>query len=253
MQRKRAPSHGRAAGRGRSRASIDLTCARRRRGRRDMSGRRLAHGIPHPYLRRRPASFGGSARGAREFTPPRRPLGCDCLGGIGSTTSVSIFRRRAELSDVNVPTGWESTEEWYAWEPPRNLVAGESYRQKELRKVAGIRNLRAGGVVVPVEVCFVREPNNEYDRNAFRAEINGQLIGYLRREAAEQIAPTLDRARCARFTVAGVLRGGSVETPTVGCHVWLTRRTSPGPAITLPDQSWIVPWPPSGTCTADES
>jgi hypothetical protein len=166
---------------------------------------------------------------------------------------VSIFRRRTELSDVNVPGDWGSTEQWYEWEAPRNLVAGESYRQKDLRRLARLKKLRPGGVLVPVEVCFVREPDNEHDRNAFRAEMDGQLIGYLRREAAKQIAPVLDRARCARFTVAGVLRGGSVETPSVGCHVWLTRRTTPGPAISLADDAWIAPWPPGHNCTADET
>jgi hypothetical protein len=58
---------------------------------------------------------------------------------------------------------------------------------------------------------LVREPDNRYDRNAFRAEVRGRHIGYLRAHVAEQLAGPLDGYGVRTFTVCGLIRGGSTK------------------------------------------
>jgi hypothetical protein len=66
------------------------------------------------------------------------------------------------------------------------------------------------------------------------------------KEFAAQLAAPLDRARCESFEVCGVIRGGSTRAKHLGVHVWLGRRFTPGPAISVADDTWQVPWPPTG-------
>ncbi len=165
-----------------------------------------------------------------------------------------FFRRRLQLADSNVVEGWSGGTAWLQWECPRNLVAGESFHTQALEKLTG--SPRRWGYLIPVHVTLVREPTNQYDRNAFRMEITGTEVGHLRRPVAAQIAPILDKTGCTTFTVCGVLRGGQLDAPNIGCHVWLNRRLTPGPDVTLADDAWSVPWPPyasEGTsCSTDE-
>jgi hypothetical protein len=60
------------------------------------------------------------------------------------------------------------------------------------------------------------------------------------------MGPQLDEARLTAFGVAGVFRGGATRAPSVGLHLWLDRRTTPGPEITTKglDTLFGVPWPP---------
>jgi hypothetical protein len=142
-----------------------------------------------------------------------------------------------------VPRDWIERHAWLSWEAPRNYIAGEASYLKALERLTGPPC--PDGYCLPVVVRLVREPRNEYDANAIRAEVAGTRIGYLRRHLAAQLAPGIDRARMTEFHVAGLLRGGSTRTPNVGCHVWLDRSvTDDGPAITLPQEDeWTVPWP----------
>lgn len=59
-------------------------------------------------------------------------------------------------------------------------VAGESYRQEELALV--LRSLPSSSRLVTAQL--VREPTNQYDRNAVRVEVGGHHVGYLPRELA---------------------------------------------------------------------
>lgn len=165
-----------------------------------------------------------------------------------------LFRRRGELEPPNVRSDWAASEDWRSWEAPRNFIAGESHHLEELRALCG--EPRDGGYLVPVEVAFVREKSNRFDPNAFRAEVNGRLVGYLPRHIAAQLAKPLDKGRCKSFSVCGVMRGGSVKAPNIGVHVWLARRPSPGPLLSHADEAGAVKWPPSGSegahCSADE-
>jgi hypothetical protein len=143
-----------------------------------------------------------------------------------------------------VPADWMESKAWLQWEGPRNYIAGEASYEKALQAITG--PVCDDGYCRPTVVRFIREPQNRYDANAFRAEVQGRRIGYLRRHVAAQMAPPLDRARLAAFEVPGLLRGGSKGAPNIGCHVWLGRCVSPaGLALELPDTDaeWEVGWP----------
>lgn len=152
------------------------------------------------------------------------------------------FWRRAQLTPPNVPPDWTRADTWLRWPSPRNVVVGESNYLPALRELAGPPCEE--GYCLPAEVKLVREPSNPYDANAIRAEVGGQVIGYLTRHIAAQLTPELDRARCRSFGVCGVIRGGSYEAPNLGVHVWLDMLTTPGPEITLTDDFAEVSWPP---------
>ncbi len=151
-------------------------------------------------------------------------------------------RSAPTLPDANVPLDWIERRLWLDWEPPRNLVAGEASYARALAELAG--EPCAGGYCLPTPVVVVRDPDNRYDANAFRVEVRGKCVGYLRRHLAEQLAPPLDGAGCRSFSVAGLLRGGSRSAPNIGCHVWLGRRLTPGPEISFDNDDHEVPWPP---------
>jgi hypothetical protein len=165
-----------------------------------------------------------------------------------------LFRRKYELSEINVDQDWITSDAWRTWESPRNFVAGESHYRPALRRLTG--KPRSGGYLTPVEVHCIREPRNQYDGNAFRVEVNGEHVGYLARHIALQLAGPLDKARCSTFSVCGILRGGQKTGEDVGVHVWLNRRLSPGPDLKLADDAMDVTWPPhnheGAHCSNDE-
>jgi hypothetical protein len=156
---------------------------------------------------------------------------------------VPLWRRktRVSLSPTNVAADWQGGA-WRHWPPPRNFVVGESHYGDALTDLSG--PICEGGYCLPVEVIFVREPANPYDANALRADVQGRIVGHLAREMAAQLSPVLDRARVVSFGVCGVIRGGSHGAPNVGVHVWLDRRTGPGPEISVEDDAGEVAWPP---------
>lgn len=153
-------------------------------------------------------------------------------------------RRTPKPRAPDVPGDWIERGLWLSWEAPRNYIAGEASYTDALRQLAG--PVCEDGYCLAVAVRVLREPQNTYDPNAFRAEIEGRHVGYLRRHVAGQLASPLDTVGCQSFLVPGLLRGGSTRAANLGCHVWLDRRLAPGPAIELPaaDPDWEVPWPP---------
>lgn len=114
---------------------------------------------------------------------------------------------------------WPS--DWSTWPCPRNIIAGEASYQAALQQLIGPP--RDVGYLVPVTVTLVREPANRYDRNAVRGDVNGVTVGYLRRQIAAQMADALDQVVCPSFSVCGLIRGGSLTAPNLGCHIWLDR------------------------------
>ena len=156
-----------------------------------------------------------------------------------------MFHRRQKLADPNSPNDWASSGVWRSWDAPLNVVRGESRRQDALHAICG--EPRKQGYLVPVGAKLRREPRNPADKNAIRVEVGGELVGYLARELSEQMSPVLDKFNCREFAVAGIIRGGSSRAPSLGVHLWLGRRLSPGPNIQLDDtltEQFLPAWPP---------
>jgi hypothetical protein len=141
----------------------------------------------------------------------------------------------AQLLPANTPPDWIQRGLWREWDGLANAVRGEIQRQDIICGLPGVTT----GLVddmrcEPVEVEFVREHDNPYDRFACRAMVAGQQVGYLSRECATVLGPQVDAAGVAAWRVAGAVVGGSRGAEYLGVHVWLDRRLSAGPA-----------WPPS--------
>jgi hypothetical protein len=83
-------------------------------------------------------------------------------------------------------------------------VAGESHYQDALRAIAG-----PGEVRLATEAQLVPEPENEYDPNAVRVEVDGRKVGYLPRDLAPAWAPRLAELAARR-------RVGGCEATIVG-------------------------------------
>ncbi|HEX5910612.1 MAG TPA: HIRAN domain-containing protein [Thermoleophilaceae bacterium] len=83
-------------------------------------------------------------------------------------------------------------------------VAGESHYQEALRAIAG-----DGDVRHDTEAHLIPEPENEYDPNAVRVEIDGRKVGYLPRDLAPAWGPRLAELATRR-------RVGGCEATVVG-------------------------------------
>ncbi len=75
----------------------------------------------------------------------------------------------------------------------RVSVVGESHYQPVLKAAARGRTVAEGDLdnAIPVTAVLVPEPNNQYDRNAVRVDVEGHTAGYLSRETAVQYQPVL--------------------------------------------------------------
>jgi hypothetical protein len=160
---------------------------------------------------------------------------------------LSRLRGKRGAETPTVPVDWMERHLWGEWEAPRNYIAGEQSYLAALTSIAG-PSCR-DGYCLPTPVTFVREPDNGYDSNAFRADVNGRHVGYLRRHVAEQLARPLDANGVRTFTVCGFIRGGSTQAPNLGVHIWLDRSLTPGLNLMVPPEQeeapeWLVPWPP---------
>jgi len=143
---------------------------------------------------------------------------------------------------------------WLSWEPPLNAVRGESYHQDALRAFAG--EPPEAGFLLPVPVTLVREPENPHDANAIRAELAGGLVGHIAKELAALFSPRMGSAGCPVLTIPGLVRGGSIGAPSIGVHVWLSRRLSPGPDLQVPEElarTMKAPWPPVEALEGDDT
>lgn len=65
-------------------------------------------------------------------------------------------------------------------------VAGESYRQSALSSLISLDG--------PLVATLIPEPTNPHDKNAIRVVVNGQHVGYLKREAARQFGQAIAAA-----------------------------------------------------------
>jgi len=143
-------------------------------------------------------------------------------------------RRARATSASSIPADWIERELWAEWEAPRNYVAGEQSYLVTLSELAG--PTCESGYCLATAVTFAREPRNQYDPQALRAEVRGRQVGYLRRHLAAQFAPVLDDAAVSAFDVCGLIRGGSTRAPSLGVHVWLDRTLTPGLHLEVPSR-----------------
>lgn len=159
----------------------------------------------------------------------------------------AIWGRLMRVPDVHAPNvedGWVEAGDWRrSWEMPLNLVR-EGHNQDVLIEMCG--PLRARGYLIAVAAELIPEPGNEYDKNAIAVFVDGRMVGYVRRDLACTMSPALRRMKLPSLTLCGVMRGGSFTADKIGVHVWLNRRLSPGPKITMTGDvdAVDIPWPP---------
>lgn len=140
---------------------------------------------------------------------------------------------------------------WAEWEAPHRAIKGESHYRNNLLELAGPPT--EDGYLAPVSVVLRREPQNAYDPNAIRAEIDGLLVGHVAKEAAAELAPLMDRMECTECMVAGVIRGGSSTASDLGVHLWPRRQLSPGPILDALEATQVAAWPPRVIGTSQEA
>ncbi len=82
----------------------------------------------------------------------------------------------------------------------------------------GIQNvlptLRSG-----MALSFIREPDNQYDRNAVAVLCNGNNIGHLSAELASDIAPIMDNGIPVTGKILNITGGGRLS---YGCNIEVT-------------------------------
>lgn len=66
---------------------------------------------------------------------------------------------------------------------------------------------------------LIREPGNQYDRNAVAVWCNGKKIGHLSKELASDIAPLMDKGIDVGGTIEQITGGGG---KTYGCNIQVT-------------------------------
>lgn len=78
-------------------------------------------------------------------------------------------------------------------------MVGESHYQPALKAAARGRTVAEGDLdnAIPVVATLVPEPENKYDRNAVRVDVEGRTVGYLPREIAGDFQPVLRRLHAA--------------------------------------------------------
>ena len=152
------------------------------------------------------------------------------------------------LTKPNTPMNPVDRSAWLQWGAPVNVVVGEQHYRDTFIELLG--EPRDWGYLQLVPVSFVREPDNEHDPNALKAQLGEFKVGYLRRELAEVYAPVLDTAAVGEFMVAGVVRGGNTHYDGADGYtvqIWPNRLMTRGPTIAVDPSrdSWAKTlWPP---------
>lgn len=157
--------------------------------------------------------------------------------------------RKGGLSKPNTPQDPADRSVWLGWGAPVNVVVGEDHYQDTFKQILG--EPREEGYLQLVPVSFVREPENQYDPNALKAQLGDYLVGYLRREQAEDASTALDTAGVSEFMVAGLVRGGDTTyefREDFSILVWPNRLMTKGPVIDVDPErdTWatVRGWPP---------
>lgn len=82
-------------------------------------------------------------------------------------------------------------------------ITSDNDKNKNIQTI--LPTLKAGS-----KLLFVREPNNEYDKNAIKVICDYQHIGYVKTEIAEKIAPLIDSGRKATGQIIEIIKKDEV-------------------------------------------
>src|SRR5512136_950752 len=96
---------------------------------------------------------------------------------------------------------------------------------KRIFRLAGVtrgdedrqKNIKMWGCEDIASFALVREPGNPSDPKAIRVELAGDVLGYIPRPHAKEIAPMMDRGKC--FTAYFVCLNKHPDHETVGLTV----------------------------------
>lgn len=81
-------------------------------------------------------------------------------------------------------------------------------------------NLCAG-----MDLQFIREPDNQYDRNAIRVECCGSTLGHIKADIAAQLAPKIDSGKTVIKGDISEITGGFAPGITYGCNIRIVAYT----------------------------
>lgn len=173
----------------------------------------------------------------------------DRLRGALTTSSTDEKRPTTEPAPGARPE-WIVGEDWRSWEPPLDIVTGESHYQPALQTIAGPP--RPPGWLVPCEAELLREPENRYDPDAIAVLIGGRKVGYISAEACGDIAPGMDEYgdNAQARGIPALVRGGWPDKPSLGVLLWLNHKEvlESLPAVDwtpLIDEFTCRHWPPA--------
>ena len=135
-------------------------------------------------------------------------------------------------------------------------VKGESHHQAELERIAGPKG--QVGKQELVGVTLRCEPENQYDANAIRVEVMGQLVAHVAREIAVVLSGPILRKCGGALEARGLVVGGwkapdrdqlgqfvEKDEGSFGIRVWITTRDTDRLEV-YPDDvdpSLRPPWP----------
>jgi hypothetical protein len=108
-------------------------------------------------------------------------------------------------------------------------VVGESHYQDALEKIAG--GYRRDSQAFIASAIMALDPDNSFDPNAVRVEIDGQTIGYLPSAEAKRIGGMMQDQSVSAATVEAQVRGG-----------WRTNQHDQGHfgvRLKMPQSGWI--------------
>jgi single-stranded-DNA-specific exonuclease len=91
-------------------------------------------------------------------------------------------------------------------------------------KLAGVTYAKNAQTILPTlnsgtELELIREPENQYDKNAVRVEYDGDRLGFLPAHVARELAHRIDEGENFTCHVAQITGGG--EGMSYGCNVEL--------------------------------
>ncbi len=110
-------------------------------------------------------------------------------------------------------------------------VAGESHYQDALRQITGGQE---GSIRQDTTAHLIAEPENPYDPNAVRVEIEGKKVGYLPRTVAGDYGPLLEPITARRRVAACealVAGDSSAEASSLGVFLRLPPAGGDGEAF----------------------